>query len=65
MRSRYYPGASRLAVTFFLAIFACGPLAAQRIAPGSRTVMDAHNCYPYFEWWSDRIDRALGRVLCH
>lgn len=22
--------------------------------------MDAHNCYPYFEWWGDRIDRALG-----
>jgi len=22
--------------------------------------MDAHNCYPYFEWWSDRIDRALS-----
>ena len=29
-------------------------------APGRRTVMDAHNCYPYFEWWSDRIDRALS-----
>jgi hypothetical protein len=29
-------------------------------APGSRTLMDAHNCYPYFEWWSDRIDRALS-----
>jgi hypothetical protein len=28
--------------------------------PGSRTMMDAHNCYPYFEWWSDRIDRALS-----
>jgi hypothetical protein len=22
--------------------------------------MDAHNCYPYFEWWHDRIDRALA-----
>ena len=30
------------------------------IAPGTRSVMDAHNCYPYFEWWSDRIDRALS-----
>ena len=29
-------------------------------APGSRTVLDAHNCYPYFEWWTDRIDRALS-----
>src|SRR5580704_5304670 len=28
--------------------------------PGSRTLMDAHNCYPYFEWWGDRIDRALS-----
>jgi hypothetical protein len=41
--------------------------AAARIAtaqsvpsPGSRTLMDAHNCYPYFEWWYDRIDRALS-----
>ena len=22
--------------------------------------MDAHNCYPYWEWWYDRIDRALS-----
>jgi len=22
--------------------------------------MDAHNCYPYSEWWSSRIDRALS-----
>ena len=36
------------------------PLAAQQSAPGARTVTDAHNCYPYFEWWSDRIDRALA-----
>lgn len=28
--------------------------------PGSRSVMDAHNCYPYYEWWNDRIDRALS-----
>ncbi len=28
--------------------------------PGARTVMDAHNCYPYLEWWYDRIDRALS-----
>lgn len=28
--------------------------------PGSRSVMDAHNCYPYGEWWYDRIDRALS-----
>jgi hypothetical protein len=34
--------------------------AQQVVTPGSRTVMDAHNCYPYSEWWSDRIDRALS-----
>ncbi len=50
-----------------LLVFALGALLtfpaldAQKIpAPGSRSVMDAHNCYPYFEWWSDRIDRALS-----
>lgn len=40
---------------------AAGRLHAQTVpSPGSRTLMDAHNCYPYFEWWSDRIDRALS-----
>jgi hypothetical protein len=34
--------------------------AQQTPAPGSRTLMEAHNCYPYWEWWSDRIDRALS-----
>lgn len=39
----------------------CLPTHAQQVPqPGSRTLMDAHNCYPYFEWWSDRIDRALS-----
>src|SRR5436853_7546786 len=38
----------------------CGAAAQHDAAPGSRSVMDAHNCYPYFEWWSDRIDRALS-----
>lgn len=33
--------------------------AEQPFHPGSRTVMDAHNCYPYGEWWDNRIDRAL------
>jgi hypothetical protein len=34
------------------------PIAALR--PGTRVVLDAHNCYPYYEWWFDRIDRALA-----
>src|SRR5256885_8276087 len=28
--------------------------------PGTRVLLDAHNCYPYYEWWFDRIDRALS-----
>jgi hypothetical protein len=36
------------------------PPAADQVSPGARTVMDAHNCYPYYEWWYDRIDRALS-----
>jgi hypothetical protein len=46
-----------------IVIFLCAWLnahAQQVPEPGSRTLMDAHNCYPYFEWWSDRIDRALS-----
>src|SRR5690349_17770900 len=46
-----------------LLLLACGSIfshAQQTPQPGSRTLMDAHNCYPYSEWWSDRIDRALA-----
>jgi hypothetical protein len=41
-------------------LICCSSLSAQQFHPGARTVMDAHNCYPYFEWWGDRIDRALS-----
>lgn len=34
--------------------------AALAFQPGARVLMDAHNCYPYFGWWNDRIDRALS-----
>jgi hypothetical protein len=30
------------------------------LRPVARVVLDAHNCYPYYEWWFDRIDRALS-----
>ncbi len=52
---------------FSLLLLACCSVApasppehANQFLPGSRTVMDAHNCYPYYEWWYDRIDRALS-----
>jgi hypothetical protein len=53
---------SFLAAALLFVLFFAHALFAQSLAahPGARTVMDAHNCYPYFEWWSDRIDRALS-----
>ena len=54
----------RRALFLLLLVAAVLPLGAQSARdasrPGSRSVMDAHNCYPYYEWWSDRIDRALS-----
>src|SRR5580692_2775855 len=50
--------ASSLLLLAALCAFRAG--AQQVPQPGSRTLMDAHNCYPYWEWWSDRIDRALS-----
>jgi hypothetical protein len=57
-------GKSALAV--LLAIVATASASAQQspsptaIDPGTRTLLDAHNCYPYDNWWNDRIDRALS-----
>jgi len=54
-RARFMP------IFLFLALtFAASAVAQQVPSPGSRTLMDAHNCYPYYEWWGDRIDRALS-----
>lgn len=53
--ARYAP------LLILIALVALTPRAATPSAkPDSRSVMDAHNCYPYFEWWQDRIDRALS-----
>jgi hypothetical protein len=42
-------------------VIASGARAETNVArPGARVLMDAHNCYPYYELWSDRIDRALA-----
>lgn len=30
------------------------------LTPGTRVLLDAHNCYPYDGKWSDRIERALA-----
>ena len=52
---------SRRLVPLLLLMLLLAPTLAQDAAEHrSHGVMDAHNCYPYFEWWSDRIDRALS-----
>src|SRR5579862_2727988 len=56
----------RPALSLLLCASLVSPLAApfavaqDAAHPGARAIMDAHNCYPYFEWWYDRIDRALS-----
>lgn len=48
----------------FIAILTgCSPKPDKAILPGTRTLLDAHNCYPYHGKWTDRIDRALGTGL--
>ena len=37
-----------------------GSSAAQ---PGARSVMDAHNCYPYSEWWTIELIARLRQAL--
>ncbi len=35
------------------------PTALPGLTPGTRVLLDAHNCYPYDGRWPDRIERAL------
>jgi predicted metal-dependent phosphoesterase TrpH len=42
------------------ALLACAPSAHAQFVPGTRVLLDAHNCYPYHGRWADRIDRALS-----
>src|SRR2546423_3180733 len=52
---------SLLVCTAF-ALFSGGRTASpqENPQPRRRVILDAHNCYPYYEWWFDRIDRALS-----
>ena len=54
--------ALKIGLLFSLCVVCFIPAVAQHSSfePGARSIMDAHNCYPYFEWWTDRIDRALS-----
>jgi hypothetical protein len=41
-------------------LLSAAPPAGAGFAPGTRVLLDAHNCYPYNGRWADRIDRALS-----
>lgn len=54
----------KIRLAAFLLLFACGVREGKSIpnsalTPGTRVLMDAHNCYPYSGRWGDRIERAL------
>ena len=52
--------AAVLSIPLALSFARTPPAPLPALRPGTRVVLDAHNCYPYFEWWTDRIDRALS-----
>ena len=69
-RLRWLSGADLRIAASAAAILACAALSVTAVwsrppgltsaRPGARVLMDAHNCYPYFGWWTDRVDRALS-----
>ena len=61
MRKNRIAGLALLAVAVTVVTGTARPKPApEQWRPGARVLLDAHNCYPYFEWWTDRIDRALS-----
>ena len=44
-------------------ILCCFAGVASAQGPGTRVLLDAHNCYPYEGRWADRIERALKTGL--
>jgi hypothetical protein len=60
MRKNRIPEIALLAVAVALTATAGAKPALEQWRPGARVLLDAHNCYPYFEWWSDRMERALS-----
>lgn len=49
----------RVICILFFAAASCS-MWSQAYLPGHRTLMDAHNCYPYLGKWPNRIERALS-----
>jgi len=59
LKQRYLNFVLCVIVVSSLLVTACSKTPRTAILPGSRTLLDAHNCYPYNGEWEDRIDRAL------
>jgi hypothetical protein len=51
---------SALVMAAFSLLVWAPPAADAAFEPGTRVLLDAHNCYPYNGRWADRIDRALS-----
>ena len=51
------------AALLWLTGVAVGALAGQGHLPGERSLLDAHNAYPYEGRWADRLQRALSTGL--
>ena len=60
MRIRWLSLLALVLIPFPLSSATAADSPAAQFHPGTRVLLDAHNCYPYYEWWSDRIDRALS-----
>jgi hypothetical protein len=66
MKLDYRRAITANALAALLIVGGCAPAAAPpetvppAHAPGARTLLDAHNCYPYHGEWVNRIDRALA-----
>ncbi len=59
LKQRYLNFVLCVIVVSSLLVTACSKTPETSILHGSRTLLDAHNCYPYNGKWEDRIDRAL------
>ena len=60
MRIRHLPFLVLLLIPFLVGSTPASDVPLAPLHPGTRVLLDAHNCYPYYEWWFDRIDRALS-----
>lgn len=51
-----------LLLCLIVSLGACsrGDIVNGALSPGTRVLLDAHNCYPYDGRWADRIDRSLA-----